>query len=419
MKILFLNSSDNAGGAARSAYRLMKELQKNDLDVNMLVRSKSTDDKNVFSCFDLLEKRNFRRVRHFFWRINNKIRIGKWKKYPNKKNVFLNDLDSIPLLNVINKFDFDVLHLHFVANRFLNLEELKKINKPIVWTLHDCWPFTGICHFFYDCKNYENKCGLCPMLQSYVEKDLSHIIWKKKSLAYENLTMHIVSPSKWLGVCAQKSSLFQRFPISVIHNPLNNNAFKPLVKAEARESLDLKNDVAYILFGAASPTSDTNKGFDLLVSALENLKIKNSRNIEILVLGTDKPSKDYFPGFTANYLGVVSEDSVLINLYSSVDVVVVPSRSENLSNMIVESFSCACPVVAFDVGGNGELIEHQKTGYLATPFDSVDLSNGILWCIENNLNGQLSIAARQKIENEFITDDITDAYIDIYKKLCK
>src|ERR1035437_7742927 len=184
MKILFLNSSDTHGGAAKASYRLFVGLREQGVSVKMLVRDKATNDPDVISCLDFERKGWLGKIDKFIWKIKNRIRKQKWKKYPDRESIFLTDLDSISLLRAIRSIEFDVLHLHFVANRFLDLHELTKINKPIVWTLHDSWAFTGICHFTYDCDNYTHKCGNCPFLHSEDKNDLSNQIWIKKNKIY-------------------------------------------------------------------------------------------------------------------------------------------------------------------------------------------------------------------------------------------
>jgi len=419
MKILFINSSDTKGGAAIAAYRLFEGLRNEGVTVKMLVRDKTTNDPDIISCLDFERKGWIGKLDKIIWKIKNKIRKQKWKKYPNRESVFLNDLDSISLLRAIRSIDFDILHLHFVANRFLDLHELTKVNKPIVWTLHDSWAFTGICHFFYDCKRYEESCGCCPMLHSDNPNDFTHQIWKIKNKIYKKCDLHIVTPSNWLGNCATKSSLFSGFPLSVIPNGISTQLYKPLPVSEARESLGLDADKHYLLFGAVNATSDSNKGFDLLLEALKQLKQVGDKQIELLVFGAEQPSCELNFGFLTTYMGIIRDENKLVQIYNSADVVIVPSRSENFSNTILESLSCGTPVVGFDIGGNSDLIAHKQNGYLAKHFDTEDLMSGIVWCLESKNQYDMSETARMKVDESFNLRGICLEYLNVYKELIK
>lgn len=419
MKILFINSSDTKGGAAIAAYRLFEGLRNEGVTVKMLVRDKTTNDPDIISCLDFERKGWIGMLDKIIWKIKNKIRKQKWKKYPNRESVFLNDLDSISLFSAIRSIDFDILHLHFVANRFLDLHELTKVNKPIVWTLHDSWAFTGICHFFYDCKRYEESCGCCPMLHSDNPNDFTHQIWKIKNEIYKKCDLHIVTPSNWLGNCATKSSLFSGFPLSVIPNGISTQLYKPLPVSEARESLGLDADKHYLLFGAVNATSDSNKGFDLLLEALKQLKQVGDKQIELLVFGAEQPSCELNFGFLTTYMGIIRDENKLVQIYNSADVVIVPSRSENFSNTILESLSCGTPVVGFDIGGNSDLIAHKQNGYLAKHFDTEDLMSGIVWCLESKNQYDMSETARMKVDESFNLRGICLEYLNVYKELIK
>ena len=419
MKILFINSSDTKGGAAIAAYRLFEGLRNEGVTVKMLARDKTTNDPDIISCLDFERKGWIGMLDKIIWKIKNKIRKQKWKKYPNRESVFLNDLDSISLFSAIRSIDFDILHLHFVANRFLDLHELTKVNKPIVWTLHDSWAFTGICHFFYDCKRYEESCGCCPMLHSDNPNDFTHQIWKIKNEIYKKCDLHIVTPSNWLGNCATKSSLFSGFPLSVIPNGISTQLYKPLPVSEARESLGLDADKHYLLFGAVNATSDSNKGFDLLLEALKQLKQVGDKQIELLVFGAEQPSCELNFGFLTTYMGIIRDENKLVQIYNSADVVIVPSRSENFSNTILESLSCGTPVVGFDIGGNSDLIAHKQNGYLAKHFDTEDLMSGIVWCLESKNQYDMSETARMKVDESFNLRGICLEYLNVYKELIK
>ena len=181
LKILAVNVSDASGGAARAAYRIHNAVRSLDVNSRMLVKNKCTEDDDVLTILDFDKKNIFSPVFRFIQhKIKNKLQQARWRQYPNKEDVFLSDLRSTSLHGALQKIDYDILHLHWINLRFLDLNGLKRVRKPIVWTLHDCWPFTGVCHYFYDCERYKTSCGTCPFLHSCNNNDLSYKIWKRK-----------------------------------------------------------------------------------------------------------------------------------------------------------------------------------------------------------------------------------------------
>jgi len=419
MRVLVINHNDAQGGAAKAARRIFTGTGNENISVQMLVLEKYLNCDNTFSVNELMRKPKFFIFRKYYRKIKNRIRKQKWKRYPNKENVFLTDLNSIPLLKILENFDFDILHLHFIANGFVDIRELKKFDKPIVWTLHDSWPFTGICHYFYTCTNYLESCGRCPMLKSDNPLDFTNKIWKIKKKTYQRLKLNIVSPSKWLGKAANQSSLMGGFPLAVIPNPIDSNLFRPYSKEIVRKSLDLKSDMKYILFGAYKATVDSNKGFSDLVNALQYIHANSTQSIELIVFGSDKSPIEIQDSFPINYIGYIDSEEKMANIYNAANVTIVPSKSENLSYVIMESLSCGIPVVAYNIGGNSDLIDHKTNGYLANAFDYVDLATGIIWCIENNTVNELSENARSKVLENFSIEKVSRSYKKLYENLIK
>jgi len=293
---------------------------------------------------------------------------------------------------------------------------MAKIHKPIVWTLHDSWPFCGVCHYFLDCKRYQNHCGTCPMLGSKKEQDLAYEIFENKLAAYKDLDLHIVTPSRWLGDCAKKSALLGRFPIHVIPNCIDTEEFRPLDKVEVRKKLGLSHQRKYLLFGAMQATTDKNKGFNILLSALKYL---SNTNTELIIFGTEGKLDQYAIPIPYHVMGYIRNNVQMMMLYNIADVTIVPSLSENLSNTIMESLSCGTPVVAFHIGGNSDMIDHEQNGYLAEENNCEDLANGIQLCIRHNTDGFLSKNAREKILNNFTIDIVSKQYKYLYESLCE
>ena len=262
MKILQVNTSDISGGAAIATYRIHKGLQRIGMDSKMLVQSKLSDDKTVIDPGNKL-KRGLVLLRPTLDSAAKKIFAGGSKTIFSPAWLPFSDIPSR-----IKSISPDIIHLHWICGGMLRIEELKQINKPIVWTLHDMWAFTGGCHYSDGCDRFQQDCGNCLQLNKSGKKDLSRSILRRKKRTWSGLDITIVTPSKWLAECAKESSLFKNRRIEVIHNGLDLNLFKPIDKATAREIWDLPTDKKLILFGAMSATSDHRKGFDLLYEGL-------------------------------------------------------------------------------------------------------------------------------------------------------
>jgi hypothetical protein len=182
MKVLFVNTNENYGGAASATNRIMRGVQRCGVGVQMFVKNGRAQSEDVRTIWQFTPTNSLYKV--YNWvveKIKNQWYHTKWNPYKStKKDVFLSDLRSLPCHGALQKLEYDVVHLNWINQRFLDLRELKKIHTPIVWTLHDSWAFTGICHVPYECKKYETHCGTCPMLGSMTEDDYAHEVFYKK-----------------------------------------------------------------------------------------------------------------------------------------------------------------------------------------------------------------------------------------------
>ena len=419
LKILSVNTSDVSGGAARAAFRIHKAVNKLNVNSQLFVKNKLSKEDSVISLLEFVPKNFFNSAFLYLqYKLKNKIQHYQWAKYQNKENVFLSDLRSVRLYGALKKLDYDILHLHWINLRFFNIKKLRKINKPIVWTLHDSWAFTGVCHFFYNCDNYKDSCGKCPFLNSDNPNDISHSIWLKKEKAYQSLNLHIVTPSKWLESCVKNSSLLKKFDVSVIPNCLDTDIYKPLSKPEACDYWKLDPTKKKILFGAMNAIKDKNKGFDYLLAAISFLeKYTACNSLELVIFGSDKPMQEIKTLIPIHYLGCLLDEMEIVTAYNASDVMVVPSLSEVFGQTASESMACGIPVVAFNCSGIKEVVDHKITGYLADPYSAENLAEGIIWCLENNKNNTLSINARKKVLENYSMSKVGELYRDLYMKL--
>ena len=362
IRVLSVCTSDSSGGAARAAYRIHLAVQEYGIDSRLFVKKKETADDRVSSVSDFVPHNALYRA--FDWvrnKVKNKWQHYQWGKYPKRGPYFMSDLRSTDIGGALRKIDYDILHLHWVNLRFLPLDQLPK-DKPIVWTLHDSWPFCGICHLPMDCNGFEKACGCCPSLWSNDRKDLSHQVWKKKQGYFRGLDLHVVAPSRWMAESARKSSLLGACDIHVIPNCLDTEGFCPGGREEACARLGLDPDKRHILFGAMNAVEDRNKGFEELVDALKRIAPHHLEDTDLVIFGTTRLVPDRLGALTVRSLGMLKKQEDIVAAYRAADVTVVPSLSENLSCTIQESLSCGTPAAAFAIGGNGDLIDHQING---------------------------------------------------------
>lgn len=411
MKILIVNTNDIQGGAARAAYRLHKALLSQGIDSMVLVQDKVSDDYTVIGPSNKIEKA-IAKLRPFFDSLPVRF-------YKNRTKTLFSPA-WLPFSNVVkknNELNPDIVHLHWIAGGMMRIEDIAKINAPVVWSLHDNWAFTGGCHIKWECEKYKEICGACPRLGSKKENDLSTWVYKRKQKIFLSKKMVIIGLSKWMHECAKSSSLLKDHIHINLPNPIDTTIFKSFDKDKARDLWNLPEDKKLVLFGAFGATNDINKGFRELTEALQ--KLNKNLNIELVVFGSSQPQNAPEFGFKTHYLGQLHDDISLVTLYNAVDVMVVPSLQENLSNTIMESLACGTPAVAFDVGGNSDMIDHELNGYLARPFDSKDLAKGIEWVLTTPNYKTLSHNARAKVLNNFDNVIVAKKYIRLYEEVMR
>lgn len=401
MKTTLLSHSDLSGGAAIAAHRLHNGLRRINVDSQMIVLRKTSDDPTVHELAgpgsDLMRRRS--------WGVNGlPLRI-----YRHRDHKATWSVNWFPYTCAWGRIKADIVHLHWVGQNFLPLGALNALRAPIVWTLHDEWAYTGGCHYSGGCERFTARCGACPQLSSRREHDLSRGVWAAKSRSWRDLPITIVTPSTWLAERARRSSLFADRRIEVIPNGLDLDLFAP-------RSKHANTDRMQILFGADRATDDPRKGFVYLVQALELLASAGwEARAQAVVFGESDSSTLPLP---SRSVGRLSDANELAALYSNADVFVAPSTQDNLPNTIMESLACGTPVVAFRIGGIPDLIEHQVNGYLAEPFDTADLARGIAWVLEDAERlARLRAAARAKAEREYEITAIARRYLALYEDI--
>ncbi len=384
MKVLHINTSDTAGGAAIAAMRLHKAMLANGIDSTFFCLNRTINDDERILTVDKKSKIKSRTVDIAKRMIFNKTVLSV------KKGLFSNMKQGYKIGKNINLDSYDVIYIHWVNNSFLSLkglEEICKTGKKIFWFMHDMFPITGGCHHSFDCKRYTQNCGECPYMKhscnsdfSYKQLKLKHKILDK----YSNLSF--IAPSKWLYECTKNSSLAKGHNVYHIPNLLDSTIFRPLEKRFCREVLNFQNDKKIILFGADGALTNPYKGFEYLVKAMEKLKSEShfkEDEVLLVIFGSsyNKAINDMLP-FETKFMGVLHDGITVSLLYNSASVFCIPSVAENFANTILEATNCHTPVVGFDIGGVPDVVG-KDTGYLAEYKNSDDFAKGISFVLDN------------------------------------
>jgi glycosyltransferase involved in cell wall biosynthesis len=317
----------------------------------------------------------------------------------------------------------DVLHLHWINQGFLSLQairELASLGKPLVWTLHDMWAFTGGCHYSGGCSHFQNECGHCPYLSRPGIGDLSHRIWmRKKRLLPPNL--QYITCSEWLANTARSSGLLQQANITAIPNPIDTSLFEPRdgnAKRDLLKKWGLPTDRKIVLFSAMKVT-DERKGYVYFLEAMRLIKQKHPElKPFLLVLGSMPMEEIEQWPFEGRATGMISDAAQLSEIYALSDAFVIPSLEDNLPNTVMESLACGTPVVGFDTGGIPEMVLHGEEGFIVAQRDSAGLAEQVSILLrEDDLRKKMGLSARERVQKHYSNAVIAGRYIEVYKRL--
>jgi glycosyltransferase involved in cell wall biosynthesis len=404
MKILHLTGKDYFG-AGRAAYRLHKALQTFGVESQMWVGDKQSNDSTVHQIHKGFLRKLIKKAY---------IKIEKRQvKVNDSQAMFSNGYWGAKVSDCVNKERPDIVHVHWINRGFISMKDLTKIDVPIVVTMHDMWYFTGGCHITKGCNNYIDTCHFCPQIQKANNQSVPHAIQSYKKEVYGNTyKLTFIGPSTWMAECAGNSSLLGNQSIVNIPNCIDTKFFarKPNSKSILDQCTKKK-----ILIAAVDVLADQNKGFEYIYKAIQSLP---ANEYALVILGSEGNEQLNHTGMEIINLGYINDDNLLVEYLSAVDVTVVPSRQENLSNMIMESLACETPVVCFRIGGNDNMVEHKQNGYLAEPFVANDLKNGIVWCTESHERTiELGAQARATVEKKFSPNKVAQQHVELYQKI--
>ncbi len=412
MRVLLVNTSDSAGGAAIAARRLLTALNNHGVKASMLVRDKQTDNPRIHA----LPSSPMLRAKFVMERAEIFAANGF-----SRDNLFAidhathgTDITSLPEFQ-----EADVVHLHWVNQAMLSLDDVARIlrsGKRVVWTLHDMWAFTGICHQAAECDFWLRGCHHCPLLKGGGARDLSYRTWNKKQKTYAAGKMSVVACSDWLADLAAQSPLLKGHRVESIPNPIDMQFFSPGSKREARQRIGLPQEKKLILFVAFNAT-DRRKGIDYLEEATHRIRRDfpgMADSLALVPVGRDAAQLVGRFGCEVLPQEYTTDENRMRDLYRAADVLAMPTLMDNLPNTIVEGMACGLPCVGFKVGGLPQMIDHGVNGYLADFRNADALTKGLMRLLCNEGNSSFAEAARRKALRCYSEQAVAERYIKIY-----
>lgn len=415
LKIALVNHSDTLGGASVVTFRLMNALRKAGVDARMVVLTKTSDSPHVYE----VSPRFTRRLKFIGECVSSAIANGF-----NRSNLFtISPASSGCDISGHHWIEeADIIVLNWVNQGMLSLNGLNKLlslGKPVVWTMHDMWPLTGVCHHSHDCDGYRRRCGNCPLLYNgRFHDDASAKTLQRKLKIYQKHPITFVAVSNWLAGKCRESTLLRDQDVRVIPNafPVKTFATEP---RQTVQTFDIDYSKNIILIGAAR-LDDPIKGLDYAIEALNIIADNNPQiadtSLAVLFGAVRNPETLKRLRFPHRHLGRVNNAEMIANLYASAKVVISTSLCETLPGTLIEGQAAGCTPVSFGNGGQEDIIDHKKTGYIARFKDAADVAKGILWALGNPIDRD---SLHREVERKFGSDSVAKAYIDLFNELCK
>lgn len=399
IKVLHVSESDGAGGAARAAFRVHRALrsveQETGVSSHMLVREKTTSDSNVIT---IARQRGDTAKNQVFGVV---ARAERRLFSTENRIIHSTARNSSSGLKQIVEFEPDAIVLHWLGNSVLSVEQVGRLSRsatPVYWILHDTWAFSGAEHYphseldrrFVEGYRSSNRPGWESGL------DVNRRTWERKRRRWTQ-PIHIIAPSHWMADLVGASSLMGSWPVEVVPYPMDLAWWGGLKRDAVRDELRIGRNERIILFGAVRGEKDPRKGADLLRRALyllsERLPEEARRNLTVLTFGGTERT-EHFADLTIRSIGRLNDEG-LRQFYTAADVVVVPSRMDNLPQTAVEAIACGAPVVGFRIGGMPDIVVDGVSGRLVEPFSTDALANAMAWVFtDNQRRAELSEGAR-------------------------
>ena len=412
-KVVLVNHSDTLGGASVVTMRLLKALIAAGVDARMVVFSKTSNNEFVS---DLCS-----RNKRLFLFLKEHIDIFLHNGF-NRKDMFKVSVASsgIDIINHPWIKEADIVCLNWINQGMVSfdaIEHLVDAGKHIVWTMHDMWNLTGICHHAHECMRYTEKCGNCQYVKKgRVENDLSRRVWLQKKALYDKANIHFVAVSNWLADKCRESSLLGNRALSVIHNAFPTDYYMTSLTAPV-EKFNINYNKNIIVMGAAR-LDDPIKGIDYAVDAF-NYIFDNHPEVAnncVAVLFGDIRDASILSRIRLpfHHLGTVGDAKLLRQLYASSKVVLSTSLYETLPGTLIEGEAAGCVPVSFGMGGQADIIDHKVNGYIAEYKSAKSIAEGIIWALKNAPSRK---SQHENVEKRFDAKVIAQKYIDLFNSM--
>lgn len=390
MKILLISNA-LGGGAGKACLRLFYALRRNGQEVKLLhLEGQSVPDPDIVSFYPSVRDLFLRQITSYPFQLVKHIYYADFHRAYRLPSS-IHRLEKHPLIEWA-----DVINLHWVPDFVHYRRFFKRIGrKPVVWTMHDMLPFSGGYHY-----ESESPSRRIPRVERKI------VATKRKATEGTNLT--ITAPSSWLLEVSERASTFANCRHTHIFNGLPLDIYKPTRKNIARSIMGLPGNKQIILFAADSVNS-RRKGGHYLTAALDQLD-----QAGIVVVSVGRGRVEFGSGINHIPLGGVSDDVAMALCYSCADIVVTPSVEDNSPNIIIESLACGRPVVAFDIGGIGELVRSPDLGVLVEKVDASSLASGIRSALRTKFDTD---AIRDSASSRFGYDSLADRYSALFAQL--
>jgi glycosyltransferase involved in cell wall biosynthesis len=328
---------------------------------------------------------------------------------------------GLNVAEVVGRLDLDVLNVHWTSYflSLMSLDQMMDLPTPVVLTLHDMAHFTGGCHYSAGCRGFETDCAPCPQLR-FDPLRVPRDVRLSRAEVYRRRKPWAIAPSVWMTEAAQASGLFPDGRAVHVPNTLDLGVFSPRRRRPARGALGLDQNARVILFGAFD-NREKRKGFDLLLEAMRRLLARpdfaGGPPVTVLGIGRHLPQLD-LPGVSVVETGYIDDDDRLAEAYSACDVVALPSREDNLPNIMVEAMACGTPVAGFRLGGLVDLIDDGVTGALAEPFDADGLADAMARVIlAGEAGDEMRLAARRAAQLKAGASTHVRGYLDVFARV--
>ena len=417
MKILHLNYYDIRGGAAIASNRIvsgLNTLNKKNKNILLVFEKKYKNNKIICKTSNIDSKINNIKKKISF----NLTKFQKiYSKYTHSLNIFNSNL-----LSIIDKIEPDIIHLHWINNEFISIKQIKELSKkgyPLVWTMHDMWPYCGAEHYTKE-KRFINGYTKLNKTKSNYGIDLNRYIWELKKKYWKNISFEIICPSKWQLNNIKKSSLFCKNSAHFIPLGIDIKKFNTYKKKTAQRKLNLDTKYKYLLFGSTESPKNNRKGLDLLIKILNKDFFKENKFALLFYGKIEKYYKNKINIPCYSILNIKENDYKKMSLiFSSIDMTLVPSRIESFGLIALESLACGRPVITFKKIGTSDLIIHRKNGFLANYLDMESFYRGIKWYydLDNKKKATVNNFCKSETSRNFDIKKMSKRYLEIYKNL--